>query len=252
MTTDLLRILACVMTLGTASAQAPAFDVASIKVSKDVGNESSVMEDRSGNLTGHNATLKNLIRMAYSVRDHQIIGGPAWMDSDRYEVVAKPRSRAVSGAEFRQMVQALLAERFGLKLRRETRDLPAFALTVGKNGARLTEWKDGVGPSCGYNAGRLTCTKVTLAILGEALARRLGRPVVDRTGLTGAYNLLLVWTPDESQVPGPSETGQVQGMGSCGPSLFSAIHEQLGLKLEATKAPAEVLVIEAAEKPLAN
>ena len=110
MTTELLRILACVLTLGTASAQATAVDVASTKVSKDVSNESSVMEDRSGNLTGHNATLKNLIRMAYGVRDYQIIGGPAWMDSDRYEVVAKPRSRAVSGPEFRQMVQALPAE----------------------------------------------------------------------------------------------------------------------------------------------
>jgi len=74
------------------------------------------------------------------------------------------------------------------------------------------------GPSCGYNTGRLTCTKATLAILGEALARRLGRPVVDRTGLTGAYNLLLAWTPDESQV---------QGTGSGGPSLFSAIQEKL-------------------------
>jgi uncharacterized protein (TIGR03435 family) len=252
MTIDHLRILACVMTLGTASAQAPAFDAASIRVSKDVSNESSVMQDRSGNLAGHNATLKNLIRMAYGVRDYQILGGPAWMDSERYEVVAKPRSRTVSGAEFQQMVQGFLAERFGLKLRRETRDLPAFALTVGKNGAHLTEWADGVGPSCGYNAGRLTCTKVTLAILGEALARRLGRSVVDRTGLTGTYNLQLVWTPDETQVPGPSEMGQVQGMGSGGPSLFSAIQEQLGLKLETTKAPVEVLVIEGAEKPSEN
>jgi uncharacterized protein (TIGR03435 family) len=93
---------------------------------------------------------------------------------------------------------------------------------------------------------------VTLAILGEALARRLGRSVVDRTGLTGTYNLQLVWTPDESQVPGPSEMGQVQGMGSGGPSLLSAIQEQLGLKLETTKAPVEVLVIEGAEKPSEN
>ena len=131
-------------------------------------------------------------------------------------------------------------------------DLPAFALTAGKNGAHLTEWKDGVGPSCGYNAGRLTCTKVTLAMLGEALARRLGHSVVDRTGPTGTYNLQLVWTPDESQVPGSSEMGHVQGMGSGGPSLFNAIQQQLGLRLETTKAPVEVLVIEGAEKPSKN
>jgi len=130
--------------------------------------------------------------------------------------------------------------------------MPAYALTVGKTGARLTEWKDEVGPACGHAGGRLTCTKVTMATLGESLARRLGRSVIDRTGLTGTYNLKLEWTPDEFQAPGPSEMGKAQGSTSGGPSLFNAIQEQLGLKLESTKAPVEVLVIDGADKPSEN
>ena len=150
------------------------------------------------------------------------------------------------------MVQALLADRFALKLHRETKDLPSFALTVGKNGAHLVEWKDGVGPTCGYAGGKLTCTKVSMATLAEALARRVGRSVIDKTGLTGTYNVKLEWTPDESQAPGPSEMGKAAGNDSGAPPLLTAIQEQLGLKLEASKAPVEVLVIDGAAKPSEN
>ena len=247
-----LPALAWLMVTGVAVAQTTPFEVASIKPSKDLSNETYVMQDQSGNLTGHNATLKALIRTAYAVRDHQILGGPAWMDSERFEVLAKPHVRAATSAEFRQMAQALLSDRFGLQLHRETRELPVFALTVGRNGPRLVEWRQAVGPACGYMAGRLTCTKVTMAILADSLARRLGRSVIDKTGLLGTYDLTLEWTPDENQVPGPAENGKAQARDSGGPSLFSAIQEQIGLKLETAKAPVETLVIDDAHKPSEN
>jgi len=251
MTSLVLLALAYRVAVTLASAQAPSFEVASIKPSNDLGNETWVMQDQSGNLTGHNATLKALIRSAYNVRDHQIVGGPAWIDVDRYDVLAKPQRR-VTGAEFRQMIQTFLGDRFSLKIHRETRDLPAFALTVGKKGARLSESKGGEGSGCGYNAGLLTCKKVTMATLAQTLARRLGRTVVDTTELTGSYDLRLEWTPDESQVPGPAENGRLAGTESGEPSLFSAIQQQVGLKLDPIKAPVEVIIIDTAERPRQN
>jgi uncharacterized protein (TIGR03435 family) len=233
------------------SPQAPSFEVASIKPSNDPGTETWVMQNQSGELTGHNATLRALIRNAYNVRDYQILGGPPWIDAQRYEVLAKPHGR-VSGAAFQQMTQALLEDRFRLKLHREMRDLPAFALTVAKKGALLSESKSDAGVGCGYNAGHLSCKKITMAIFAQTLARRLGRSVIDRTGLTGTYDLQLEWTPDESQVPGSAENGRLAGTDSGGPSLFTAIQEQIGLKLDPIKAPVEVIIIDGAERPSQN
>jgi uncharacterized protein (TIGR03435 family) len=246
------RFLACFVIAVTASGQTSSFEAASIKRSTDTDNESFLMQDPSGNLTGHNTTLRALLRMAFGVRDHQLISGPAWMNTERYEVLAKPSVRAKTSAEFREMVQALVTERFGLQIHRETRQLPVYMLTVAKDGPRLTEWKDGVGPSCGYLAGNLTCTKITMPVLADALSRRLGRSVADKTELTGTYNLKLSWTPDETQVPGPAESGQARVSDNAGPSLFSAIQAQLGLKLESAKSATEVLVIDKAAKPSEN
>jgi uncharacterized protein (TIGR03435 family) len=150
------------------------------------------------------------------------------------------------------MIQTLLSDRFSLKIHRETRDLPAFALTVGKKGARLSESKGGDGSGCGYNAGLLTCKKITMSIFAQTLARRLGRSVIDTTELNGSYDLRLEWTPDERQVPGPVENGKLAGTESGGPSLFSAIQEQIGLKLDPIKAPVEVIIIDRAERPQQN
>jgi len=229
--------------------QTPAFEVASIKLSKGVTNGTAVLQDPSGKLTTQNATLRMLVRFAFNVRDHQILGGPGWLDAERYDIVAKPESKSRNGEEFRQMVQGLLAERFSLKTHRETREMPVYALVAGKNGPRLSET---TGPTafCKYVSGLLTCQKVPMPYLASELARRLGREVVDRTGLTGEYDLKLEWTPDEFQVPGPGEVSARPPGDSVGPSLFQAIQERLGLKLEAAKGPVAVVVIDSAEKPV--
>jgi uncharacterized protein (TIGR03435 family) len=256
-----LRALAAFAMPWTIAAQTPiladpasSFEVVSIKLNKGAGNGSSVLQDQSGNFTAENATLKMLIMsgLAYGVRDFQVVGGPGWINTERYDILAKPAGKA-DRAEFQQMVQALLAERFQLKFHRESRELPIYALSLGRNGPKLTEWKDAVGPMCRYVPGQLTCQKATMALLAEELARRLGRSVVDKTGLTGTYDLKLEWTPDEFQVPGPSEVGQPQpGADPAGPSIFTAIQNQLGLKLETGKGPVQVLVVDSAQKPAEN
>ena len=140
-----------------------------------------------------------------------------------------------------------------LRLHHETRELPIYVLTVVKSGARLVEWKDTVGPSCRYVAGELTCHKVAVTDLARELPRRLGREVRDKTLLTGPYDLMLHWTPDEFQTPGPAEMGKAeQSADPAGPSLVGALQEQLGLRLEAVKGPVDVLVIDYAEKPSEN
>jgi uncharacterized protein (TIGR03435 family) len=210
------------------------------------------MEDQSGNLTTHNATLKRFVMFAYQVREFQVIGGPSWIDSACFDILAKPPARKHTGAEFRQMVQALLADRFQLKVHQDSRELPIYALTLAKTGPKLTEWKEGVGPSCHYQGGVLTCRKVSMASLADELARRLGRQVVDRTGITGDFDVKLTWAPDEFQAPGPSEGARVEAANPGSPSLFNAVQEQLGLKLVADKAPVPVWVIDSAEKPSEN
>jgi len=231
---------------------APAFEVASIKASRDVSSGSSVLQDQSGNLTTHNATLKRLVMFAYAVREHQVIGGPSWIDSACFDILAKPAVRTRSSAEFRRMVQALLSDRFKVKLHQDSRELPIYALVLAKGGPKLTEWKEGVGPTCQYQGGELTCRKVSMAILADELARRVGRTVVDRTGVTGAFDVKLTWSPDEFQVPGPAEMGRAEAANPGGLSLFSAVQEQLGLKLEADKGPVPVLIIDSAERPSEN
>jgi uncharacterized protein (TIGR03435 family) len=235
-------------------AAAPSFEVASIKPNKGAGNGSSVLRDQSGNFTAQNATLKMLIMSAlcYDVRDFQVVGGPGWIGSERYDILAKPAGKP-GRAEFQQMVRTLLAERFQLKLHQESRELPIYLLTIAKNGPKLTEWKDTIGPTCSRVGGKLTCQKATMTILAGSLARLLGRSVVDQTGLDGNYDFKLEWSPDEFQVPGPSEVGQPRPAADpTGPSMFTALQTQLGLKLEPGKGPVPILVIDDAQKPPEN
>ena len=243
-------ILSIALAVGAA---AQTFEVASIKASKDGDPGSWVMQDQSGNLTTHNATLKRLIVFAYGVREHQVAGGPSWMDSALFDIIAKPETHATSGNEFKSMVRALLSDRFQLKVHQDTREMPIYALHVGKGGPKLTEWKDTVGPSCSAMAGELTCHKIRMVDLCDELARKLGRSVADKTGIAGNFDLHMTWTPDMFQVPGLSEVGTAPAAsGAGGPSIFNALQEQLGLKLEADKGPVPVVVVDSAERPSEN
>ncbi len=179
--------------------------------------------------------MKDLIAFAYDVRPHQIVDGPSWAESAGFDIVAK----GDDDRQIRAMVQKLLADRFGLTLHAATREMPVYALVVGKGGPKFhASEKENMSIS-GGGKGRVMYQKATMALFAQNLAPPLGRTVVDRTGLAGEYDFTLEWSPEE-------------GMSTESPSLFTALQEQLGLKLESAKAPVKILVIDHAEKPSQN
>lgn len=208
------------------------------------------MGPSSGGLTATNATLKFLITFAYDVRDHQISAGPSWFDTERYDIVAKGPIDHPTVAQNRQMLQTLLADRFQLRLLRETKELPEYALVVEKNGPKLHQ-PEGAGNGMRIGRGRITTQAISMDHFAGNLGKLLGRTVVDKTGLQGNFAFTLEWTPDASQpmgVLGPSPAVPDDS----GPSIFTALQEQLGLKLEPQKGPVEIFVIDHVEKPSEN
>jgi bla regulator protein BlaR1 len=261
---------------------APVYEVASIKPDKS-GNDMIRMMARPDGFTGTNITLQMLIRNAYGVEDNQISGAPSWLNSEKYDIEAKMDSSVADELrkldedqrrlERRRMLQALLADRFKLTLHRETKELPVYSLVIAKNGPKLQEAKaddtypngikgfDGRGTAGMMRMGRgeLTGQGLPMGSLVRLLTQQLGRTVLDKTGLTGKYDFTLKWTPDESEAPmlkgagdGKQGTGSTPTPESSGPSVFTALQEQLGLKLESQKGPVEILVIDHAEKPSEN
>ena len=241
----------------------PAFEVSTIKPNHSDDHRMMIRPAPGGRFNASNVTLKLLMTVAYRIQDDQISGGPGWIDSDRFDIVAKAEGNATSD-QVLLMLQTLLEDRFKLKLRRETKDLPMYALVVARNGPTLKA-SDGDCPAgaqppkppavpCGafmMSRNQLSGQKVPLGQLTAALSRILARQVVDKTGLTGRYDLKLEWTPDETQARlGPGDPGPGQPPPeSSGPSIFTAIQEQLGLRLESQKGPVEMFVIDHAEKP---
>jgi len=260
----------------------PVFDVAAIKPNKSANNMVRLMFSPNG-FDGTNVTLQMLVRVAYDVEDNQISGGPAWLNSDHYDINAKMDSATADALhklsedqgklERQRMLQALLADRFKLTVQHETKELSMYALVVAKSGPKLQEAKpddtypngvkgpDGVGRPGMMRMGRgeVTGQGLPMTALAKLLTTQLGRTVVDKTGLTGKYDFKLQWTPDESEGAmfkgpgtGPQGTASPPASDTSGPSIFTAIQEQLGLKLESQKGPVEVLVIDRVEKPSEN
>lgn len=205
-----------------------------------------------------NTSLSDLIMFAYGVHTRQIAGGPPWMETERYDVVGQPDAPGMPNErQLRALVQSLLADRFKLTIHRETRELPVYAITVRSGGPKLTKNESNPNglPSLLFRGlGMLPGMNATMGDLAGVLQSAvLDRPVVDRTGLQGRYDFMLTWTPDESQfaglgvrVPPPSNDPNAP------PGLFTAFQEQLGLRLESTKAPVEAIVIDRVEKPSEN
>jgi uncharacterized protein (TIGR03435 family) len=253
----------CVVLLsaGVLQAQAPArqeFEVASIKPSGPDDGRTLVQVLPGGGLRTSGATVKFLVSLAYDITSFNI-SGPAWINSDRFSILAKADRSSADDPNYdprqitqrqydsmreqmRPKLQTLLAGRFQLKVHRETREEPVYSLVVGKNGAKLDPSKDFHG--LGGGKGQFKANGASMEMLAGALAGQLGRPVIDRTGLAGAFDFKLEWTPDAAQ----ADAAPVDA----GPSLFTALQEQLGLKLESTKAPAEVIVIDHVERPSEN
>jgi uncharacterized protein (TIGR03435 family) len=244
------------------TAAAPTFDAASVRPGAPDDVRGSTFEFPPGGLKVTNGTLAGIIESASEVRDFQILGAPGWANSARYNIVARSASddpaakafdRSVEISATRRKLQTLLSQRFQLKAHHETRDLPIYVLTTGKGGSKLKEENASNTPAgIHWTCGQMTGTRTSMANLTTYLSRELGRPVQDRTGLSGHYDFHVDWTPDSGPCAGSATDDGSPGAAVSplsGPSLFTALQEQLGLKLESTKGPVDVIVIDSVEKP---
>jgi len=236
----------------------PSFEVATIKPSQP-DRPGKGFRVQGSHFNTINTTLADLIKFSYGVQDKQIIGAPAWAETDKFDIEAQPD---VPGApnkdQVSMMVQKLLADRFQLKFHKETKELPAYVLTASKTGQKMKKSdSEEALPGLFFTNISPATLNVRNATMDDVChlfqSAVLDRPVVDQTAITGKWNFQLKWTADESQfggmgvkVPPPSDAADAP------PPLFTAIQEQIGLKLDAGKAQVEVLVVDKAEKPSAN
>ncbi len=242
----------CVALFAQQAAAPPAFEVASITPSLDPPGSASGIFETKGRIDGKNVTLKRCMRGAYDVPESQIIGGPRWTEQDRYHIEAKAATPA-GGNEMMLMLRTLLADRFKLTFHREQRALPGYRLVPARGGLKAPASAPDRGSVGHSQRGRIEAEGCTLAQLALKLAEALQQPVQDATNVTGRFDFKLEWAPDELQARPPSADPRGTTAESvAAPSLFSAIQEQLGLKLEPGRVPAEVLVIDSVQKPSAN
>jgi uncharacterized protein (TIGR03435 family) len=217
-----------------------------------------------GRVSMAGVTPKLLIQQAYGVRDFQIVGGPSWIGSERYDITAKPEGSAGQD-QVKLMIQSLLADRFQLKFHRETKELPTYALVVAKGGPKFLASKQGDSSDEGsdkpkgqkmtmFRRGQFNIEGAPVTALANQLGQILGRSVIDKTELSGNYDFKLEFTPEESAsgMMKPPDGEHGAPVDATGATLFTALQDQLGLKLESTKGPVEILVIERMEKASEN
>lgn len=233
-------VLGCALpTLG----RAQSFEVASIRP-HDGPVQMVGLTTSGARVTITAFSVNALVEFAYNLKMYQVVGGPGW-DAERYGIAAKaPGDAAVTRDQVRPMIQALLAERFHATVHRETREMPVYALMPASKAPKLKESAPDASPMLRMSSPRgviqITTTKGSMGQLVDQLSGNIGRPVLDRTGLTGTYDYTLEWA------------GEYAPANSDAPSIFSAVEEQLGLKLESAKAPIEVMVVDQVEKPSPN
>jgi bla regulator protein blaR1 len=280
-----------------ATGPAPSFEVASIKPNHSESGFAAIrvpgLAAPKDRFIAANTTIKGLMRWAWApglsrpLPEDQVVGGPGWINSDRYDIEAKLDDLQVAAMEklapldrsvqVKLMVQSLLADRFKLVVNDSmTVPRPVYALAVTESGSKLKETapcnmppmppppppppgtqRPANMPQAGrmvLRPGEMIACAISTSDLARDLQFELGRPVLDRTGLTGKYNFDLKWTPDVTPgaMPGPPTAAEMAPPDTSGPSIFTAIQEQLGLKLESTKAPVETLEIVHIEKPSEN
>ena len=229
--------------------EALTFEVASVKPTDPAARGIRIQFTPGGGLDAQNAHVKQLIMIAYDVQSFQV---PPTAGAYAGTGPITPEQRK----QIQQRIQALLADRFHLVIHRDAKEAPVYALVVAKNGHKLKESALDEGLSGGR--GAVTAGGVSMTLLAGFLGGRLGRPVLERTGLTGKYDFKLEWTPESNELSGkggpegPGEKGEPGGADPLGPSLSTALQEQLGLKLESQKAPVDTIVIDRVEKPSAN
>jgi uncharacterized protein (TIGR03435 family) len=235
---------------------APAFEAASIKISHASGTGSG-MSRYPNRIKIINSTLKFCVQMAWNVKDFQVAGGGGWTDADRYDIDAVA-AEAFKKDEYQEMLRSMLAERFGLVVHSETQDRQGYALIVARNGPKLPPPTDDPDVMFGGTPSgnrTLKARNVTLKAFADALALPMRAIVVDQTGIEGRYDVSFEWTPDAASMPRVSKSGEPlppPADAASGPSIFTALQEKLGLKLESRKIPVEVIVIDHANRPSEN
>jgi uncharacterized protein (TIGR03435 family) len=256
----LLSVLATPILVQTPTGGQPRFEAASIHRNNS-GSRAIGFASPPGRFVGTNLTLRMLITHAYRVQDFQVTGGPGWMNSERYDVQAKAEDRPNGDEINGPMLQQLLEDRFKLSIRHDTQELPVYVLTIAKSGAKLKSGNCSAvdpnttpGPrrsdSCGFSVmdnNMIKATHIEMARFIPMLTVWVKRTIIDKTGFTETFDVDLKWNPDETA---GNLTGPLSADGS--PSIFTAVEEQLGLKLESAKGPVEVLVVERAERPSEN
>jgi uncharacterized protein (TIGR03435 family) len=243
---------------GQATTNLPSFDVASVKAILNPPNYgvrvTSLRASLShGTLTFEGLTFTNLILQAYDLQRSQIIGCPNWCDSEFFDVIGKAEDPNVAPEQVRLMLQALLMERFKLAAHREKRDVPGYALVVSKSGAKLKAAKEDEVTGAALNGYVRTFRKLPVAALVNLISNAARQPVIDNTGLKGLFDFAIDLTHPEND---PLQTAAA-GITATNPDnafarLSAAVEEQLGLRLEPRRIPVENLIIDHAERPLAN
>jgi uncharacterized protein (TIGR03435 family) len=273
-----MRTLSALLVLMLQDPKAPQFEVASIKPSAPDARGIYIRTSPGGTVTVTNMPLKELMTLAWRIQPFQVSGAPPWLDSAHWDISAKAETTPKQG-ELQLMLQALLADRFQLLTHHETKELPIYALVLarkdGKLGPTMTEAKEGgctkfdptqprTPPEPGkppvLNCGQqmmgfrnLSAVSIPIANMVPMLSRMLGRTVIDKTGLTGNYDITMEWTPDDAQLSMlPPDVPRPPPPDNPGPSIFTALQEQLGLKLESQKGPVDILVVDRVEKPSEN
>jgi uncharacterized protein (TIGR03435 family) len=242
----MIRALASILSLAAAvsgqpATKAPVFEAAAIKPSESTYSNSG-WHSSTGQITIENMTLRQLVGLAYSVKPYQITGGPKWQDGDRWVIVARLEDGVKNDrgdGPMRLALRSLLADRYQLVVHQETKDMAAYALTVAKNGPKMETGDASKGSHSNWARGKGTYVGVSMSGFANMLSSHLDRPVVDKTGLAGVFNFNLEWAPE-------------QDTDATGPSLFTALQEQIGLKLDAHRMAVEIIVIDKAEKPGEN
>lgn len=261
----------------------PTFEVASVKPNRSGDGRVGIGMQPGGRFTATNVPLRTLIRLAYQLQDFQIVGAPGWIATDRFDINAKaegdvpPAPLGGPPGPMQFMMQSLLAERFNLKVHTERRDMPIYALALARNDRALgpqlrpaavdcaammaarrgggpppPPLQPGERPQCGMRIGpgQMAGGGFPLSQLANTLSSFVQRVVVDRTELTGTFDLDFTWTPDQlPQGPPPPGAPPLPPIDPNGPSIFTALQEQLGLKLESTRGPVEVLVVDSVSQP---
>ena len=251
---------------GQASEGQATFEVASVKPSSPDVPGMFIRYLPGGGMRVTGASLKNLISLAYNVRAFQISGGPQWVYTEPFDIEARaatsdvttptdPAKMSEEQRKINERLRSLLADRFQLTLHPETKEQPVYALIVAKGGSKLQESTEARGLIRGMDRGTLKGQAVGLGMLALNLSNEVGRRVIDKTGLTGKYDFELKWTPVQPWAAAPSpppQTSESALAAEPSPSVFTALQEQLGLRLESENGPVEVLVIDRAERPSKN